>query len=383
MHQHKALARPRAGGATWCRGLHAALLAGGVLLAMPAGAQSVPCETSTLFASDGKGAGKVVACSRLLREVPALADAVDRLNKAVEKNAEGQRDLDRFVRSLAATSRELPPKHLQTLAQSVADKVTRANAAGAERLAREIDRLRFDLDEWRSTLSDARARGDAAKTQAVLDGQAGAAVAALDFAQAKKILDDLQQVITQTTGPYTAAPEQLARVRSDTQLAWERLEAGRASERCPQTWGTLVAQRKSAEDAEGRKLFEAAGNLYQSLNDRAMALVTELNFTAQMSGMPQRSYEGLRPVVQRLRDSALQRAAAAGARFTPEQAAFQREGLHLLDEGDALAQRGEFVQAYGRLRDAQEALMASSSGRRIALPRNDVTPPAFPNPQCR
>jgi len=88
-------------------------------------------------------------------------------------------------------------------------------------------------------------------------------------------------------------------------------------------------------------------------------------------------------VVQRLRDSALQRAAAAGARFTPEQAAFQREGLHLLDEGDALAQRGEFVQAYGRLRDAQEALMASSSGRRIALPRNDVTPPAFPNPQCR
>jgi hypothetical protein len=305
-------------------------------------AQDKPCETWAIVTQDAKGSGKVVACSRLLRDVPALSAAVDRLNSATIAHADRQRELERFVRSLGAAGQQLSPKNVALLARSIAEQINRGAGQSDERMLRELERLRIDMDDVRDKVSDAQTKKESAqRVSAAMQGDAGEAIARLDFKAAQSILDKLSD-----TGAYASNAVLLAQVRKDADQAMRQLASVNATERCPRGMAELTALRSSAVAAELRGQLNTAGAGYSDVHDRAVFIFSELSSRTAMAGMYQSNFENMRQTANTLR-RLLQKQIR-----TPQQAdELAQMDKHLADS-DVLAQSGQYVQALNRLGDA-------------------------------
>jgi uncharacterized protein YjbI with pentapeptide repeats len=171
-------------------------------------AQPVPCEEWAIVAMDPKNNGRLHVCSSILREVPALRAQVDRLNAAVAKTADAQRDLAKFTAALNEMSRQLKSQDVNRLAASLADRIDQSGREGDARLMREIERLRLGMLDIQEKVDGARAdQRVAADARAALTGPAGDAIARLDLDTARNILDGIVR-IEQKVGALTESVQQ-------------------------------------------------------------------------------------------------------------------------------------------------------------------------------
>jgi hypothetical protein len=358
-------------------------------------AQSSQCETSKILIDNKEG--RIIACSQLLNEVPALIDAVRRLNETAAKDAEARRDVDRFIRSLNETSGELPPKYQSQLAQSISDRVIRAQAGGVGRVARDVERIRVDLEDMREKIAEVRSSTGEEGTRNALGGPTGAAIAALDFNQAKQIIDELSQIKAQTAGPYTAAPQEIIPIRDEVNRAKQRLVSAGAAERCPEAWKLLLSSIESADQVEKRNQHDAAAALFQNIQGRAAILLAELQYQDMAADAPRQQYAAARANIENMlnmqrarfenRKEQRQLLAAVNPSYKQDPRPYFDDVSRLLSEADALAKTGKYGDANAKLTDASDALWSAMFGTGYKAPRYNAAPLSMPNvfssPQCR
>jgi len=175
-----------------------ALLAGiQVLLAvMPsrAFAQAPGCVavSGRFIAQSPSGNGSVQFC---LPSDPAIAALQEGLNRLLQQSADNAPRLQRMTRALEGMSSSLSDKQLQTLAKSLASQLDPLLADGDTRVSRAIERLSLNVEEMQEKVKEASSTdADTGRVQAALAGNAGDAIARLDFEAAGRLFDDLKSI---------------------------------------------------------------------------------------------------------------------------------------------------------------------------------------------
>lgn len=244
----------------------------------------------------------------------------------------------------------------------------------------EANRLAQEFFRYRATLERIDANTEATR-------QAWEYLRALDFDKLSKLLDDIPQIKSQTTGPFTADPDSVVRARNTLERTWTTLVAAKAPERCPNYWSELSRSRNAAQDAQTRGLLEAAGQIYERTNERAEALMEEIQFSMEWADMPRGWYEQLLPTVRTMRDLVVEQFNAPPNVVrkppTAQQRDFFQRAQKALADGEALARNGAYAEAYDKIQEANELFTGVQVGRVIAIGRVKPDPVPYPNPQCR
>lgn len=355
----------------------------------PAQAAEGLCERGDMLAIDGTK-GVVVTCSIDGKAPPGLGALAERLNLVTTKatgsprrGADLRRDVERFITSLSNLNRALPPSVLSAFGRGLGERIQTALIATDDRLFRELDRLRVEFDDTQDKILESRDRDEAGTTIA-LEGAAGAALAALDFDQARRTLDGMSKA----GGPCTIDPKLLARTRAELDRSWTTLANLQASTHCPSTWSEYSEARQSAIDAQGRGLLDAACKMYEALNDRVSMLVMELdaqrtsnqmfkdNFTSSLSNV-----KGLRDMMTSAHKIYSRQPANTLLVPLDKQRAFLQRGDQLLEESEALGRAGRYLDGLNRLNEALGNITAVNSG--VVTSMGPIPDYKYPGSQCR
>lgn len=331
--------------------------------AMPASAQTpvrgsaASCETGAITGTGGDAARTLTLCSRLLAEVPALTAQLARLNALGARDEETRRDLQRFGATLNDMARRLKQQDNAALASAVAERLQRTLGGSESALLNEIDRLRVSMREMNQKVDELRSQPALQRrTDAAVSGEAGRAMAQLDFEAAKGVLDSLQRIeskIDDAQGPYAANPALLAMVRNEALSGYEKARQLGAPARCTRGWSSLGTLLAAAEDTFKQGKVNAAGLSYKDMSERAGQMLGELSMLDSMREAQQqiaqrqeemhkttrqRNVERATSVFDRRRAPAAQQARTAALRSRLAEAdAMRSRALQMAEAGDAQA----------------------------------------------
>ena len=352
----------------------------------PVSGSSAPCEASALTTS-GKGPGAtLVVCSRASRDAPALQEAIARLNALAARDEDTRRDLQRFGGTLNDMSRRLKAIDVKTFADAVAARIQRGAAQGDGALVNEVDRLRVSMREMNQKLEDLRARpGLQDKTDAAVAGEAGQAIARLDFETARGMLDRLtvlERRVEESQGPYAANAALFEATRNEALERLERVRRDGGPARCAKGWAGLETLRAAAEDTQRQGKVNAAGLAYKELFERAIQIGNEMGVVDSLSRIQQSSAQQRDALQQRSMQQAFEFAGMTFERRRPNALRQVRtDALRAkLAEADAmrtraaeLAQRGQYLEGADLLIDGANLLgRIESEGGNYRIPMQDI-----------
>lgn len=352
----------------------------------PASGSSQPCESWAITAPGKSPGSTLVVCSRLLTEVPTLRQEVARLNALAARDEDARRDMQRFGQTLNDMARRLKPPDVRTLADQVAARLQRSGTQGDSAMANEVDRLRVGLREMSQKLDELRARpGLLSATDAAMAGEAGQAVARLDFEAARSLLDGLARIegkIDDAQGPYAANPSMYNLVRSEAMESLERARQLGAQQRCAKGWSALATLRGAAEDTQKQGKLNASGLAWKDLSERAGQIVAELgavdgaiesqrNSERQLLEMQQRS---MRQIFELAGQTFEQRRAGA-MRFANTESLRARvaQADQMRAQARRLADQGQMLEAMDLVVDGSNLLgRVETEGGRYTIPMQDL-----------
>ena len=254
--------------------------------AAPAAGRDCEAQAIVGIAGSARETPKLIACSRLLTEVPALRAAVDRLNAALSVRSaaddERLRSIEKMLRQLNEASRQLPVRLTSQFAASFARQFDTLPAGGSdEQLIRQVDRMRLDLEEVQETTRRLAAQDSGiVKVREAYDGDAGAALARFEFRKAVEILDRLTRIeakIDRLGNPPQAAPLlQVERREVDTWLQSFRTLGG--PQRCPGVDADVAGLLRESESTAAAGQAQGARELLSGVFRRLMTAVGRLRF---------------------------------------------------------------------------------------------------------
>lgn len=356
----------------------------GLLTASGAGAQPGACEEWAIVAADPRNNGRLQVCSAALREVPALRAQVDRLNAAAARSDDAQRDLARFNAALNELTRQMKAQDVNRLAASLAQRIEQNARDTDTRLMREIERLRFGMQDINEKLKIAGGdAASAAQAKSMLTGEAGQAIARLDLDTANKLLEGLADVAV-----YASNPQLFAQVRSDAQNALGQLRKHNAAQRCANGWKAVTTLHESAVAAEKRGQVNTAGATYKDVAERANAIVSELSITDSVTAAQNQATASLRAQQQQLEKQAFDLSKRRYEDRLPMATRFARssklqqelaQARQMAAQAEQLAREGRGFDAADMLVDAANLLgRIESEGGNYQMPMANM--PKFPRP---
>lgn len=371
-------------------GLLAALLSS---LAVPTLAQtpvrgsSVPCGAGAITGPGTRPGQTLVLCGSLQQRAPALAAQLTRANAAA-RDEETRRDLQRFGDTLNSMARRLKPQDTQALADAVAARLQQgaSPAQGDSALVNEMDRLRLSLREMNQKIDALREQpGLQARTDSALQGEAGQALARLDFDTARGMLDSLQRIeskIDDAQGPYAANPALLAMVRSEALTGLDKAGRAQAASLCARGWSSLGTLKTAADALQQQGKLNAAGLAYKDLQDRAAQVLNELSARASIKRVQQDSERQLAQIQQAAQQASVASATSAfERRRTPALAQARTPALRArVADADAMrtqaekrAAQGDYLGAADLLIDGANLLgRVESEGGNYRMPLEDM-----------
>jgi hypothetical protein len=238
------------------------------------------CESWAILSAGGGPANTLSVCSSLLRELPALREQVARMNALAARDADTRRDLQRFGTTLNEMARKLRPADVKAMADAVAARMQGTNARGDAALLNEIDRLRVGLREMNQKLEQVQSQPAMRPgADAAIGGEAGQAIARLDFDTARGLLDGLQRIenkIDDAQGPYALDPALLALARREAMEGYGQAERAGAPARCAKGWASLRTLLEAAQAMQSQGRLNAAGLTFRELSERSTQIATEL-----------------------------------------------------------------------------------------------------------
>jgi hypothetical protein len=321
------------------------------------------CESWAILAPGGGPAGSLAVCSKLLREVPALREQIERLNKVASRDAETQRDLQRFGLTLNEMARKMKPLDVSALADALALKLRDSGALGDSALVNEVDRLRLSMREMNQKLDQIQSqpalRDRAAET---LRGETGQALARLDFEAARQLLDGLRRIegkIDDAQGPYAANPSLLELVRSEALETYRRAETAGAPTRCARGWTSVRTLLQAAQDTQRQGKLNAAGLTYKELVERAGQVLGELDAVDSVTRMNDEARRRQAGLESQLLAQAFE---SLGMSFDRRRAAALNQARTpllrtRLGEADAMRIRATELMRAGKLSEAMDLLV--------------------------
>lgn len=352
----------------------------------PVTGTSRPCDASALISTGTGPAATLTACNRAAREAPGLAAALEQLNAVAARDEDTRRDLQRFGATLNDMSRRLQGPNWKNFAEALAVRIERSAARGNAALVNEIDRLRVSLRETNQKLDEVRSRpGLQQAADGAMAGEAGQAVARLDFDAVRSLLDGLEAVrrdVADAQGPYAANATLYDAARREALERLEHVQRAGGATRCAKGMASLQTLRTAAEDLQRSGKVNASGLTYKDLFERAVQIANELSVLDSLENVRQSSAQQRsaleRQSAQRAYDFAgmtFDRRRAGAARMARTEALRGRIG-----EADAmrtraaeLAQRGQLLEAADLLVDGANLLgRIESDAGNYRVPLDDI-----------
>lgn len=346
---------------------------------------SVPCPSGAITGAGARPGQVLGLCGAL--QSSALAEQITRANAAA-RDEDTRKDLQRFGEALNTLSRRLKPQDTQTLADAIAARLRQSagTAQGDAALVNEIDRLRLGLREMNQKIAALRGQpGLQARADGALQGEAGQALARLDFATASQLLDSLQRIegkIDDAQGPYAANPALLAMVREQALSNLEQARQARAPERCAKGWTQLGTLRSAAEALQQQGKLNAAGLAFKDLQDRGAQVLGELAAVDAVQRAQQDSQRQMSQAQQAARQQVVdmamaqferRRAPAVAQARTPALRARVAEADALRDQARQRAAQGDPLGAADLLVDGANLLgRVESDGAGYRIPLSDI-----------
>lgn len=267
----------------------------------PIAGTAVPCERNSIIAPGGV-TSTLVVCARVERSVPELKAQLAQLeSRLTARDDETRHEIVGLGRALNTLARQLKPADVDTLARTLAARLSAFASAPDARMFAELSRLRIDLREVNEKIDSLRAApATASRTEAELLGSTGAALGQMEFAHANAMLDGLARVETKIDAMSRdlrdlAHPAEAAAVLdSDRRIAkdaWKRfLDAG-GQLRCPVLHTELGRMLLASSEAEESSRLLVARNLLMTVMTRSMQATAELQNADRLAQSRRDAYQ--------------------------------------------------------------------------------------------
>lgn len=255
-----------------------------LLLPLAAYCQAPDCLPNTLVGHRAGETATLTICSVPLRRDPAFVALVERLNGFMGRGDEMAASIRRLAPALNGATRGLTTAQVTTLAGNLAQLLDPALQQGNDRTLRELEALRSGMDSVRQQLARlATSPQGGARLQAALAGDAGDAIANLDFRGAGETIEQLAR-IEQKVDALANPPQAEALLPMEVQQAemqWRQFIRLRGEQRCPTVHEQIVKLRAAAQQAEDDRQFEGARRLQISVRVAAMSAAQHLLYEEQ------------------------------------------------------------------------------------------------------